>query len=487
MSALAEAGRLDGRAASWLPGTLSIARREIRDQLRDWRILAPIILLTLFFPLLMNFTARSAVNFVERYGADVIGDRLIPFLLMVVGFFPISISLVIALESFAGERERMSLEPLLATPLSDSQLYFGKIIASLFAPLSAAYLGIGVYLVGLLVRLNWTPDPQLLIQVLLLTTAQSIVMVTGAVVISSQTTSVRAANLLASFIIVPVSQLIIGESLIMFWGRYHILWWIVAALILVAAVLGRMGLHLFNREELLGREFDQFDFRWAWECFWNGLSGGARSLGDWYRRLFTETLWQARGPILIMTVAIAAGYLVGRDTAANFQLPAEIFEQVRFDQTLSRDLAAFGFMSGRGMVWVIWNNLRAILLASVLGAFSFGVAAVVLLMAPVGIIGYFAGNLALAGQDPSQFLLALVAPHAVLEIPAAILAGAAILQLGLAGLSLPHGSSLGASWLTALGRWARLNLGLVLPLLVLAAALEVFVTPRIALALLTGP
>lgn len=472
---------------SWLPGVLSIARREIRDQLRDWRILAPIILLTLFFPLLMNFTARSAVSFVERYGADVIGDRLIPFLLMVVGFFPMSISLVIALESFAGERERMSLEPLLATPLSDSQLYFGKIIASLFAPLAAAYLGIGVYLVGLLVRLNWRPDPQLLIQVLLLTTAQSIVMVTGAVVISSQTTSVRAANLLASFIIVPVSQLIIGESLIMFWGRYHILWWIVAALILVAAVLGRMGLHLFNREELLGREFDQFDFRWAWDCFWNGLAGQARSLGEWYRRLFNETLWQARGPILIMTAAIAAGYLLGLDTASNFRLPAEIFEQARFDESLSSELAAFGFMSGRGLVWVIWNNLRAILLASLLGAFSFGVAAVVLLMAPVGIIGYFAGNLALAGQDPGQFLLALVAPHAILEIPAAILAGAAILQLGLAGLSLPHGSSLGASWLTALGRWARLNLGLVLPLLVLAAALEVFVTPRIALALLAGP
>lgn len=472
--------------AAWLPGTLSIARREIRDQLRDWRILAPIILLTLFFPLLMNFTARSAVSFVERYGADVIGDRLIPFLLMVVGFFPISISLVIALESFAGERERMSLEPLLATPLTNSQLYFGKIIASLFAPLGAAYLGITVYLVGLLLRLNWTPEPQLLVQVLLLTTAQSIVMVTGAVVISSQTTSVRAANLLASFIIVPVSQLIIGESLIMFWGRYHILWWIVVALVLVAAVLGRMGLHLFNREELLGREFDRFDFRWAWNCFRSGLVGQARSIGDWYRRLLTQTLWQARGPILIMTAAVVAAFFVGRGIASQFTLPPELFEQVRIDQSLTDELASFGLMSGRGWLWVMWNNLRAVVLASVLGAFSFGVVAVVLLMAPVGIIGYFAGNMTLAGQDPGQFLIALVAPHGILEVPAAILAGAAILQLGLAGLSLPHGSSLGASWLTALGRWARLSLGLVIPLLVAAAALEVFVTPRIALALFGG-
>ena len=49
-----------------LAGALIVFRREIRDQLRDWRILVPIILLTLFFPLLMNFTASQAVQFVGR-------------------------------------------------------------------------------------------------------------------------------------------------------------------------------------------------------------------------------------------------------------------------------------------------------------------------------------------------------------------------------------------------------------------------------------
>ena len=36
-------------------------------------------------------------------------------------------------------------------------------------------------------------------------------MVTGAVVVSSQTTSTRAANLLASFIIIPMTLIINGE------------------------------------------------------------------------------------------------------------------------------------------------------------------------------------------------------------------------------------------------------------------------------------
>lgn len=467
-------------------GAIKIASREIRDQFRDWRIITPILILTLFFPILMNFTAEQAVSFVERYGAPIVGERLIPFLLMVVGFFPISISLVIALESFAGERERLSLEPLLASPLTDIELYVGKILASLVPPLVAAYLGIFVYLAGLMIRLGWTPPLQLLIQVVLLTTAQAMVMVTGAVVISSQTTSVRAANLLASFVIIPVSQLIIGESLIMFWGRYHILWWIVAALLLISFILARMGLHLFNREELLGREIDLLDFKWVWRTFWGAFSQGATGIVSWYRSLISQSLKKARGSVAIMSFALIVAYVIGFQVAEIYRIPSEIIRLDRMADGFTSTLEGFGFFSGQGLLWVLGNNIRAIAIASFLGAFSFGVMAVILLMLPVGIIGYFAGNVALAGQSATQLITALVLPHALLEIPAAIIAGAAILQLGLAAVSLPRGSSLGESLLAAFADWARLSLGLALPLFIGAAAIEVFITPRIAVMLLTG-
>ena len=121
---------------------LIVTRREVKDSFRDWRIMIPIILLTLFFPLLMNFTAGRLLAFVSDYGAQIIATRLIPFLLLVVGFFPTSFALVIALETFAGEKERQSLEPLLATPLTDRQLYLGKVLASVIPPLTASYVGI---------------------------------------------------------------------------------------------------------------------------------------------------------------------------------------------------------------------------------------------------------------------------------------------------------------------------------------------------------
>ena len=62
-------------------------------------------------------------------------------------------------------------------------------------------------------------------------------MVSGAVVISSQTTSTRAANLLASFIIVPMALLLIAESFLMFWADYSILWWFILGQAIVAGLL----------------------------------------------------------------------------------------------------------------------------------------------------------------------------------------------------------------------------------------------------------
>src|SRR5512147_228147 len=143
--------------SEWWRGVWLLTRRELRDTLRDWRMVTPIVLLTLVFPVIMTLTAGAAQNFVNRFGTPLIAERLIPFLLMIVGFFPISFSLVIALEAFVGERERKSLEPLLATPLSNGQLYTGKMLASMIPPLLASYLGIGVYLVGLMIFRGWTP------------------------------------------------------------------------------------------------------------------------------------------------------------------------------------------------------------------------------------------------------------------------------------------------------------------------------------------
>jgi uncharacterized membrane protein SpoIIM required for sporulation len=107
-------------------------------------------------------------------------------------------------------------------------------------------------------------------------------------------------------------------------------------------------------------------------------------------------------------------------------------------------------------------------------------------MLPIALLAYIAGNLSQAGSSPLMFFLALVSPHGVMEIPAIILAGATILGLGASLTSQAQGKSLGEAFIIALARWARVIVGLVLPLFLLAAILEVYLTPRIAVWLLGG-
>jgi uncharacterized membrane protein SpoIIM required for sporulation len=460
-----------------------VTRREIRDQFRDWRIFFPIIGLTLFFPFLMNFTAGRMLAFVEQYGAVIVAERLIPFFLLIVGFFPITVSLVIALESFVGEKERGSIEPLLNSPLKDWQLYLGKLLAVTVPPLLYSYIGMAVYLFGLLRQGIALPEPHLLILIFTMTTVQAVMMVSGAVVVSTQATSIRSANLLASFIVIPTALLIQGQSVIMFWGDYITLWWAVFGLFVLAVLLVRVGLAHFQREELLGRELDILNIRWIWQVYRSSFTGGARSLPAWYGVLLRETIPGMKGAVFVVVLIAIAGLVIGIHYVNIFPLPLEYSTgQDIFDRTQS----IVQFIPSLGLTpvgLIIWQNVRVMLVALVAGVFTLGVLGVMPLLATVAVVGYLAATLVNQGFSPLMFA-GLILPHGILEIPAAILATAAVLQVGAILATPTPGKTLGEAWLTALANWSKIMVGIVLPLLVLAALIEVWVTPQVALLIL---
>jgi uncharacterized membrane protein SpoIIM required for sporulation len=399
---------------------------------------------------------------------------------MIVGFFPISVSLVIALESFVGEKERRSIEPLLSTPLSDWQLYVGKLLAVLVPPLLASFLGIAVYLVGVYRQVGWTPEPTLLIQILLLTIVQSLVMVSGAVVISSQATSVRAANLLASFIIIPMAFLIQGESLVMFWGRYNVLWWAIFGLVVLSGLLVRTGVAHFNREELLGRELDSLDWSWGVKTFKDVFIGQGTSLISWYRREIPSTMRAMRRPLALMILLLIASVWLGTVQAQEFRLPPEALSFQDFQDGSVEQLQFVSLFSTSGILTIWFHNFRAIVLAMLLGLFSFGVFGLItLLLAPM-LVGYLIATVAAGGLSPGLFFAAFILPHGLFEIPAILIAGAAILKMG-ASLATPaQGKSIGEAWLRSFANWVKIMVAVVLPLLLIAATVEALITPHIA-------
>lgn len=458
-----------------------IARREVRDQFRDWRIIFPIIILTLFFPFLMNFTAQQILGFVQQYGATIIAERLVPFLLMIVGFFPISTSLVIALESFVGEKERGSIEPLLSSPINDWQLYLGKLTSSIVPPLMGSFLGMAVYLLGLIIKGVELPETSLMIQIFMLTFAQAVVMVSGAVVVSSQATSVKAANLLASFIIIPMALLIQGESVVMFWGRETLsLWWIVFGLMVLAALFVRVGLAHFQREELLGREIDVLNFRWGWRVFKQGFSGGATSIRDWYLKSVKESLYQLRWSILAVFLIGVLGVIAGVQQTQRFPMEITSFQM---NERLETVLEILPITSAAPVALIAWQNLRTLMIGLVLGICSFGILGVIPVFATLGVLGYLVQTLANNGIPAQMTILGLILPHGLLELPALIIAGAAVLHIGVVLATPTTKRTVGEVFITSLAQWMRVAVGLVLPLLILAAIIEAYLTPRLGLAL----
>ncbi len=466
-----------------LTDALIITRREIRDSLRDWRILAPIVILTLIFPWIMNLSTRVAINFVEEYNATIIPLRLVPFALMIVGFFPISFSLIIALETFVGEKERNSLEPLLDTPISDEALYFGKLLAAMLPPLFASYLGVLTYLLGLYLSIQYTPEWIVLFQIVAMTTMEALVMVSGAVVVSSHTTSVRAANLLASFIIIPMAFLLQGESVLLFWGQYDVMWYILAALFVADVLLIRTGVRTFNREEILAREIDTLNLGSMARAFRRFFVGAHFSPARIYRDDVPRLLRENRLALAVTLLVVGGGVALGWLMALRYPLPAGAFGPLRVDADVFKSplTPGYDFLPSIGTLPIFFNNIRALALAALLGLFSFGSLALLLLLIPMGIVGFFAGEMGPLGSDPLTFLAAFILPHGLFELPAAIIATAFALRLGASIIAPPPGVTAGENLLRALADLAKMFLFVVLPLLLLAAWVEANVTPQIVI------
>lgn len=472
-----------------------ITRREVNDTLTDWRILVPIAILTFFLPQLLIAAANIAIDFIGEPSTII---RLVPFAMLLVGFIPASFSLITALEAFVGERERNSLEALLAMPISDTTLYAGKLLSSLTAPLLSSFLAISVFAISLRLR---EPDLfelgltfEYFLIVLLLIFTKALVMVAGAVIISSHTTSVKAANLLASFVLLPTAAVIQMEALLVISQRWDLMWIIAAGLMVIAAALIRTGLGAFNREEILSREHEQLDLRRTFATFatffreyrpagiepdsYAGLPFSARRF---YRNELPALLAEYRLPLLIALSVAIAGIVSGPTFGGFFDRIGQSPDRVGVTPPPN---LAFGILTG------VANAMR-VLTSALASTLSFGLFSMLVPFFAFGGVSYVAVALAAEGgswvalgaQSPLQFLLGYVLPHGVVELPAAILAAALGIRIGAALMSPPRGFTVGLNMLWALAQFAKVWLLVLLPMFLLAGVLQQLVSTQVIRAL----
>jgi uncharacterized membrane protein SpoIIM required for sporulation len=300
------------------------------------------------------------------------------------------------------------------------------------------------------------------------------------VIISSQSTSVRAANLLASFIIIPMALLLQVQAALLLYAHYTAMWLIAFALLVVAVLLIRFGITDFNREQLLGRELDHLNLKAGLRTFWAALWPRHGPIALYTREIPAIVRALRAELIIVLLVLVVGGAGIGLWAATRFPLPITALDlRVMMDpQAMDELVRSSGLLPGFSTGAILLNNIRSLVAAAMLALISLGVLALLLLLVPIAVVGYAGFLLAGLGLDAGLLVAVAVLPHGLFELPAAILATAQAMRMGDIILSPPDegGGVLGV--VREMGHFVKLFLAVVLPLLALAAWIEVHVTPQ---------
>jgi len=172
---------------------------------------------------------------------------------------PLIFSSVVGADSFAGERERKTLEALLYSPTTDMELFVGKILAAVVPSVSLSWLTYLVYIVVVnvasydLFNRIWFPLPTWWPMMFWLTPAFSVLGVSATVLISSRVKTFMEAYQLTGSLVVLVLALVIGQVTgVLYLGSGTVM--LVGTLIwAIDALLIHLSLRGFKRGTLIAK------------------------------------------------------------------------------------------------------------------------------------------------------------------------------------------------------------------------------------------
>lgn len=253
--------------------------REIR---RNWQVILPIIVVPLMFSIFLPaiLTLVSSVTSTPPSGLEGLIQNLPPHVrdeiagmtapqvmvyVMQVYFFaplfliiPLMASSVIASDSFAGEKERKTIEALLATPLTDSELLFGKMLVSFIPSMLVTFISFFVYTLTvdllsfqmfqgrlLLPNLNW------IILIFGLAPTLALASIGLTVMISAKVKGFREAQQISVILLIPIFGLVFAQITGAFIFGPLVITLLIAVLIIGDLIVFKIATETFQREEIL--------------------------------------------------------------------------------------------------------------------------------------------------------------------------------------------------------------------------------------------
>jgi ABC-2 type transport system permease protein len=264
-----------------------VFRKDWREVSRNWQVILPIVvvpfMISVLLPVLLTVIPSLAVtpgtplsgfetlieNLPNHVQEQLVGmtQQQVMIYIMALYFFapffliiPLMASSVIASDSFAGEKERKTIEALLATPISDGELFLGKMLVS-FIP-SMIVTGISFFLYStvfdllsfsifndalLLPNLDW------ILLIFGLAPVVALASIGLTVMISAKVKGFREAQQISVILLIPILALVFGQvtGAIIFGPM------VITALIGLFAIIDlavfKIGVKLFKREEILSK------------------------------------------------------------------------------------------------------------------------------------------------------------------------------------------------------------------------------------------
>ena len=183
----------------------------------------------------------------------LLGYLFAPFFLII----PLMFSTVIAAESFAGERERKTIEALLYTPASDTELFLGKVAAAGLPAVLITWLCFLAYIVVVnvasysLMGRVWFPLVTWYPMIFWIAPAISLMGIAATVLISSRNPTFMGAYQSSASLVLLVIGLMVGQMTGVLYLSVGIGLAIGAVIWLIDVVLMVIAVRTFNRAKLL--------------------------------------------------------------------------------------------------------------------------------------------------------------------------------------------------------------------------------------------
>jgi ABC-2 type transport system permease protein len=238
---------------------LTIAGKDLWVTMRRRSIVAALVT----FPLLVGLGLPLVLVFVGRKTGGLPPPDVLTRLLPSFQFFFVigaaTIPTAIASYSFVGEKVERSLEPLLATPVSDVDVLLGKAIAAVVPSVASMWIGVTVFMAITDIEAHGTlgywffPNTTAVINMLLLVPLVSTASAEVSVLVSARASDVRSAQQTGTLLVIPFAALYVASEVGAIALDPGSMLAIAAGLLVLVVALFFAARAAFNREEILTR------------------------------------------------------------------------------------------------------------------------------------------------------------------------------------------------------------------------------------------